>query len=73
MSDIGDLIEGRYRVERNVGSGGMGIVYQATDLLTNGRVAIKVLSGSIDPSVAARARLEREIELLARLDSPYVA
>ena len=73
MSDIGDLIEGRYRVERSVGSGGMGIVYLATDLLANRRVAVKVMGASIDPSVAARARLEREIELLSRVDSPHVA
>jgi serine/threonine-protein kinase len=73
MCNVGDLIEGRYRVERSVGSGGMGIVYQATDLLTNGSVAVKVLSASVEPSVAARARLQREIELLSRLHSHHIA
>ena len=73
MSDVGDLIEGRYRVERKVGSGGMGVVFQATDLLTSSTVAVKVMSTSTDPSIAARARHQREVELLARLHSPHVA
>jgi len=39
----GDLIAGRYRIERKIGSGGMGIVVAATDQQTGQRVAIKLL------------------------------
>ena len=39
----GDLIAGRYRIERKLGAGGMGIVVAAIDLQTGDRVAIKLL------------------------------
>ncbi len=73
MSDAGDLIDGRYRLGRCVGSGGMGIVYLATDLLTSHQVAVKVLRTTVDASDNVRARLRREIELLSRLHSPHIA
>jgi serine/threonine protein kinase len=73
MWDSGDVIDRRYRLERSVGSGGMGIVYLATDLLTDEKVAVKVLHAATNTPTDVQARLKREIELLSQLHSPYIA
>jgi serine/threonine-protein kinase len=56
-----------YRVESQLGAGGMGVVYEATDIRLGRRVAIKVLhDGSLkDPDTLAR--FEREAKVLASL------
>jgi tetratricopeptide (TPR) repeat protein len=61
---VGDLVAGRFRVERLAASGGMGRVYRAHDERTDTPVALKVMTGA--GSVASE-RFEREVELLARL------
>src|SRR5437660_1660772 len=63
----GQFLEGRYRVERKVGEGGMSFVYRATDEQTGQAVAIKVLSPSLAADANAMARLRREATLGARL------
>ncbi len=68
----GQLLEGRYRVERKIGEGGMSFVYLATDLQTSARVAIKILSPQIAHEKNAMARLRREAELAGRLQHPNV-
>ncbi|MCA1815743.1 MAG: protein kinase, partial [Acidobacteria bacterium] len=66
-------IEGRYRLERLIGKGGMGAVYEATHLKLRHRVAIKVLGGSMFGDAAALRRFEREARLLARLSQhPHI-
>ena len=40
---IGAVFDGRYKIERIVGIGGMAFVYEATDLIHNRKVAIKLL------------------------------
>ena len=42
-SEIGSLLAGRYEVVRELGKGGMGVVYLCRDLATNERVALKRL------------------------------
>ncbi|MFT4108688.1 serine/threonine-protein kinase [Propionicimonas sp.] len=68
---IGDLI-GAYRVDAEIGHGGMGIVYRATQLTLNRPVALKI----VDPRLAADAsfvdRFSREASILASLDSPHI-
>src|SRR5262245_59386877 len=61
----------RYRLEREIGHGGMATVYLATDLKHHRPVAIKTL----DPDLAAgigRERFRREIEIAANLSHPHV-
>jgi serine/threonine-protein kinase len=68
----GDVIAGKYRVGRTLGSGGMGVVFEATHVKLEQRVAIKVLkTGARAPHAAAR--LEREARVSARLRSSHVA
>jgi hypothetical protein len=60
-------IEGRYRLERLIGRGGMGAVYEATHLKLRSRVAVKILSGRLFGDESALRRFEREARSLARL------
>ncbi|MFW6870243.1 serine/threonine-protein kinase [Nocardioides sp. CPCC 206347] len=63
---------GRYRLDRVLGQGGMGIVFAATDLRLNRTVALKVITGVLAQSPEFRARFQAEAASLARLDSPHV-
>jgi non-specific serine/threonine protein kinase len=66
----GTLVEGKYRIEALVGSGGMGEVYSATQLNLHRPVALKLMRGSLLADPAARARFEREARAVARLSHP---
>jgi tetratricopeptide (TPR) repeat protein len=63
------LLDGRFALQRLVGSGGMGDVYRATDRLASADVAVKVLR-SVEP--AHVERFEREAKLLMQLRHPAV-
>ena len=62
---------GRYRLERSIGEGGMGVVHAAFDPDLERRVALKVLR-SAGGSDEARQRLLREARAMARLTHPNV-
>ena len=64
---------GRYRVERQLGAGGMGVVWSALDPALDRKVALKVLP-PLDAERRAHleVRLRREAQALARLDHPNV-
>ncbi|MCD4524170.1 protein kinase [Nocardioides sp. cx-173] len=68
---VGDLF-GRYRIDAQIGQGGMGVVFAATDTAFDRRVALKVVSAALGGSAEFLARFEREASLLARLNSPHV-
>src|SRR6476469_7411433 len=65
-------IFGRYRIEAVAGSGGMGVVYRATDTETGPPGALKVVSSVRTPDEENRERLVREAQLVARIDHPGV-
>src|SRR5688500_7146387 len=64
-------LEGRYRLDRELGSGGMATVYLAQDLRHQREVAVKVLREDVGASVGA-ARFLREIQIAAHLQHPHI-
>jgi serine/threonine protein kinase len=69
---VGQVLDGRYRIERKIGEGGMSFVYLASDVAAPARYAIKVLSPSLARDANAMARLRREAGLGIRLEHPNV-
>ncbi len=67
-----DSMLGRYRVEREVGAGGMGVVYRAYDTQLRRPVALKVLSPAYRLSPARRERLLREARAASALSHPNI-
>jgi tetratricopeptide (TPR) repeat protein len=63
---------GRFTVEREVGRGGVGIVYRAWDLASERPVALKVIGAEAGVAPAEEARLAREGKLLGELDHPGI-
>jgi hypothetical protein len=64
-------LAGRYRVERPVGQGGMGVVYRAHDLKHDRVVAIKVLRPGV-ATLLGPERFLREIGIAAQLSHPHI-
>ena len=64
---------GRFRIEREAGRGGMGIVYRAQDEVLGRPVALKVLPPKFAGATQWLERLGREAKLLASLNHPGVA
>ena len=64
---------GPYEVTAQVGVGGMGEVYRATDTNLKRQVAIKVLPASVAGDTERLARFQREAEVLAALNHPNIA
>ncbi|MGQ0539667.1 MAG: protein kinase domain-containing protein [Gemmatimonadaceae bacterium] len=62
---------GRYVIEREIGRGGMAVVYLADDVRHHRKVAIKLLHGDL-LSTAGVARFLREIEIVGRLTHPNI-
>lgn len=61
----------RYTVERELGAGGMAIVYLATDPKLNRKVAIKVLRAELAATIGID-RFVREVELTSQLEHPNI-
>ena len=69
----GDIIDGKYQVERDLGIGGMGRVVLALHLGLEERVALKVLHPEATRDPEAVARFGREAKAAARIKSEHVA
>lgn len=65
-------IDSKYQLEKLLGRGGMGAVYQATDLRLNRLVAVKILLGSMFGDQEALRRFEREAKTSAKLTHPNI-
>ena len=62
---------GTYRLDHQLGEGGMGTVYRATDTKLNRAVAIKFLSTEL-ADASARRRFQREAQLASSLNHPHI-
>ena len=66
------VVDGKYRVDAQVGRGGMGAVFKARDVRLDRDVAIKVVRADLLASPDARVRFRREAQVVARLQHPAV-
>ena len=64
-------LRGSYRVEREIGGGGMARVFVAEEMALSRRVVVKVLSAELAHELSAE-RFAREVKLLARLQHPNI-
>jgi len=69
----GETVADRYRINRVLGEGGMGVVYAAEHMLMRKEVALKVLHGDMNSMPEIVARFEREAIAAAAIDHPNVA
>src|ERR1700680_1156431 len=67
---IGQVFDGKYRLDERLGGGGMGTVYRATHLLINRQVAIKVLSQRFVGDETAQHRFRREARAAGSMHHP---
>jgi serine/threonine protein kinase len=67
---VGDMVAGRYRLDRTIGQGGMGLVFQARDLQLERDVALKILLPEVAARPDAHKRFEREAKVAAAFQHP---
>jgi serine/threonine-protein kinase len=70
--DIGSVVNGKYRLVRILGDGGMGSVYEATHAVLGTRVAIKVLHPELVRRTGLVERFLQEARVVAQIRSPHV-
>jgi hypothetical protein len=71
LLDRGTLVAG-YRIDAILGRGGMGVVYEATQLSLNRKVALKLLTPQLGADPAFRERFRREGLIQAAIDHPHI-
>jgi eukaryotic-like serine/threonine-protein kinase len=70
--DLQQGLAGEYSLERELGRGGMGIVYLAREVQLDRLVAIKVLPGALAERAEVRERFLREARMAASLSHPHI-
>jgi serine/threonine-protein kinase len=70
--DIGSVVNGKYRLVRLLGDGGMGSVYEAVHAVLGTRVAIKVLHPELARRTGLVERFLQEARVAAQIRSPHV-
>lgn len=63
---------GDYLIERQIGAGGMGVVYRARQVSLNRMIALKVLPSHLQGSATGVSRFQREVEATAQLRHPNI-
>jgi len=72
IPEVGDVVAGKYRIEKLLGKGGMGSVFAARHTSTHRLFALKLLSSSLSGDDEARVRFVREAKLAGAIDHPAV-
>src|SRR3954471_984927 len=71
-SPVGTLLSGRYRLDAQVGTGGMSTVYKAFDTVLERLVAIKLMHREIASDSDQLERFRREARAVAQLNHPHI-
>jgi hypothetical protein len=72
MVEPGQVLDGKYRIVRLIGEGGMGAVFEGENIRINRRVAIKVLHGAALSNAETVQRFEREAQAAGRIGSDHI-
>src|ERR1700750_2650158 len=70
--EVQSALAGEYSIERELGRGGMGVVYLAREVRLDRQVAIKLLPPDLAGNPTLRERFRREARPAARLAHPYI-
>ncbi len=69
---IGAVFAGKYRIEKKLGEGGMGAVYEVTHVGIDRRVALKVMRREVKDAQGASLRFTQEAQAAARIGHPAI-
>ena len=69
---VGSTVAGKYHIDRLIGRGGMGAVFQATNAGIGKRVALKFLGAQTSKDSDATTRFQREAEAASLAESPHI-
>jgi len=69
---VGQAFDGRYKIEKTIGIGGMAVVFEATDLQTGKKVAVKMLKETNSQDTSAIKRFVTESKAIAMLNHPNI-
>ncbi|TDP75463.1 serine/threonine-protein kinase [Bradymonas sediminis] len=69
---VGRVLDGRYRLDDVLSTGGMGIVFKATQLSVNRQIAVKILRPALAEQTDLVRRFSQEIEVVASLAHPNI-
>ncbi len=72
LLEAGTVLEGRFRIEGHLGTGGMGQVYRAMHVHLKRPVALKLLRKHSASDPESWRRFEREAQLVSQLESPHI-
>ena len=70
--ETGTTLDGKYRIVRELGTGGMGAVFEGENIRIRRKVAIKLLHASVSSQSEAVIRFEREAEAAGRIGSDHI-
>ncbi len=68
---LGEVVDGKYKILRVIGSGGMGSIYLAKHMMLDKTVALKTFK-SYNLSQEAKVRFQREAQAIAKLNNPNI-
>jgi serine/threonine protein kinase len=69
---VGEILEGKYKIVRELGRGAMGVVYEAMHLALERRVAVKTLLDEVSADPQIGARFEREARAASAIGHPHI-
>ena len=72
LLETGHVIDGKYRLARLIGTGGMGAVYEGENVLIRRRVAIKILHAGSTGNADAVRRFEREAQAAGEIGNDHI-